>query len=125
MHNRSVVMRVSGIPTIEDMEQIRSNLKALLVDNDIPVEQLHEDDIKFFIKDGTQFWMKPKLRKEQRGTMIVRSKDYIFVPEGKTQEHGVFGDKKGLTHCLDQIKVEKVAHPNPRIGGLISYELVH
>lgn len=123
MNNKPVIMRVSGIPTVEDIDTMRSELKALLLKNNIPDDRLDEDDVKFFVKGGTQFWMKPKLKREQRGTLKVRSKDYLFIPDGKDESQALYGQKKGLLYSPDQIKVEKVANPNPNIGGLISYEI--
>ncbi len=124
MNEQQVVMRVTGVRTVEDIDSMRNDLKALLKANNIPEAQLDEDELKFFIKDGPNFWMKPKLRREQRGTLKVRSKDYLFIPEGKTESEAMYGDKKGLTYAPDSVKVEKVLNPNPRIGGLISYELL-
>ena len=120
MNDQQVVMRVTGVRTVEDIDSMRNDLKALLKANNIPESQLDEDELKFFIKDGPNFWMKPKLRREQRGTL----KDYLFIPEGKTESEAMYGDKKGLTYAPDSVKVEKVLNPNPRIGGLISYELL-
>lgn len=123
MDNQTVIMRVSGIPTVEDMDEVRNNLKQLLRDNGIAPERLKEDDVKFYVEGATHFWMKPKLHKMRTGKLKVRSKDYIFIPDGEPEEKGLYGNKKGLTFSPDQVKVEKVANPNPRIGGLISYEL--
>tara|TARA_B100002049_G_scaffold183333_1_gene140285 strand:+ start:5836 stop:6303 length:468 start_codon:yes stop_codon:yes gene_type:complete len=123
MNNQQVIKRVSGVRTVDDIDQMREDLKKLLADNNIPEEQLAEDDVKFFIKEGVNFWMKPKLHKEQKGTLVVRSKDYLFIPEGKTESEAIYGDKKGFTYYPDEIKVEKVLNPNPRIGGLVSFEL--
>lgn len=124
MDGQKVIMRVTGIPTIEDMDTMRQQLKDLLVANNIPAEQLAEDDRKFYIKDSTQFWMKPKLKAVTQGTLKVRSKDYLFIEDGKTEDSALYGDKKGLTFAMDQVKVEKVINLNPKVGGLISYELV-
>lgn len=123
MNNQAVIMRVSGIPTVEDTDEIRDNLKQLLQNNDIDTDRLKEDDVKFYVEGGTNFWMKPKLRKMRTGILKVRSKDYIFIPDGEPESRGLYGDKKGLTCCPDNIKVEKVINPDPRVGGLISYEL--
>jgi len=123
MNGQAVIMRVTGIRTVEDIDTMRDQLKSLLADNDVPAEQLVEDEIKFFIKDGNQFWMKPKLHREQRGILKVRSKDYLFIADGKDESQALYGDKKGMTYYPDQVKVEKVINPDPRKGGLISYEL--
>ncbi len=123
MNNHAVIMRVTGTYTVGDIDMMRKNLKDLLRQNNIPEEQLAEDELKFFIKEGTQFWMKPKLPAEQRGTLKVRSKDYLFIPDGKDESEALYGSKKGLTYYPDEVKVEKPINPNPRSGGLISYEL--
>lgn len=123
MNNQRVVLRVSGARTIEDIDDMRDELKALLAKNNIPLDKLGESDTTFFIKDGVNFWKKPPLRREQFGTLKVRSRDYIFIPDGKDESEGMVGNKKGLTYAPDAVKVEKVLNPNPRIGGLISYEL--
>lgn len=123
MNNQRVVLRVSGARTIEDIDDMRVELKALLAKNNIPLEKLEESDTTFSIKDTVNFWKKPQLRREQYGTLKVRSRDYVFIPEGMDESEGMVGSKKGLTYAPDMVKVEKVINPNPRIGGLISYEL--
>lgn len=124
MNGQRVRCLVTGIPTIEDIDNIRETLKATLMKEGIPVEQLQEDEGKFFIKDGTQFWLKPKLYRESYGELIVRSKDYIYIREGKTIENGLHGSKSGFLYHPEMIKVEKPLGTSPRDNGLISFELV-
>lgn len=123
MNGQAVIMRVTGVRTVEDMDAMREDIKRLLRENNIPEDRLSEDDVKFFIEGGLNFWMKPKLKREQKGTLKVRSKDYMFIPDGEDESHALYGNKKGLTYAPDQIKVEKTLSDNPRAGGLISYEL--
>ena len=44
MNGQSVIMRVSGIPTADDIDTLREQFKALLQDNNIPDEQFAEDE---------------------------------------------------------------------------------
>jgi len=123
LHNQPVIMRVTGVNTIEDIDDIRESVKKLMSANDIDLSLLEEDENHFSIKGKTNLFFKPKLPRKQRGTLIVRSKDYIFIPEGKTEADGLFGSKTGFTYDPDRIKVEKVLNTNAKVGGLISFEM--
>ena len=87
LNGKRVLKLVTGVHTVESIDEMREEIKTLLEQNkdklsmqNLTPEDLEEDDVKFAI--GTAFWMKPKLRAKEVGVLHVRSKDYYFVPEG-------------------------------------------
>lgn len=128
LNKKRVIKRVTGIHTVETIDQMREEIKATLDLNkdklaaqNLTPDDLAEDDVKFFI--GTVFWMKPKVRAEEVGVLHVRSKDYYFVPEGTDRK--IFGDKKGLTYspCLSKLEKPLKMDAKANNNGLVSFEL--
>ena len=121
LNGKRVVKRVSGVLTVDQIPFQREQILKLLKDNNIPAEKLIEDDNKFSVEGGTNFWIKPKFKKVEYGILTVRSKNYIFNSEETGQDS--YGEKKGMTYSPDSIKVEKPLNFSHKIGGLISFEL--
>jgi hypothetical protein len=95
MNGKRVKKTVSNVNTVEDIPKIREHIRQQLRDNHSLSEAeidnvLKEDDDKFVI-GGSQFWLKPRHKRESIGTLIVRSKDYQFIEDGATE--GSWGDK--------------------------------
>ncbi|NBW18276.1 MAG: hypothetical protein EBR82_60915 [Caulobacteraceae bacterium] len=65
---------VTGVPTIEDIPEIRQRLERLAKLNNTTLE---EDDNAFRIRDYNYVVSKPKITKSYTGTINFRSKDYI------------------------------------------------
>lgn len=128
LNRKRVIKRVTGVHTVETIDQLREEIKAILDANkdnlakqNLTPDDLEEDDNKFSI--GTAFWLKPKLLAEEVGVLHVRSKDYYFVPEGTNRE--VFGDKRGLTYspCLAKLEKPLLMNTKDNKNGLVSFEL--
>tara|TARA_R110001583_G_scaffold52147_6_gene162196 strand:+ start:6766 stop:7182 length:417 start_codon:yes stop_codon:yes gene_type:complete len=128
LNGKRVVKRVSGVHTVETLDKMRDEIKAMLELNkdmlakqNLTPEDLDEDEMKFSI--GTAFWMIPKLRAEEFGVLHVRSKDYYFVPEGTDRE--IYGDKKGFTYspCLAKLEKPLLMNAKANNNGLVSFEL--
>lgn len=73
------------------------------------------DDKGLQMADG-RFVLKPKLRAEQTGTLLVRSADYGFTADGT--DTPVWGDRKGAT--VDGSALVKT-YPN---GMVVRFELI-
>lgn len=119
LQGKRVIRTVSGLLTVEQIPQMREELLALLSSNNIPQEQLAEDDLKFFIKDGNQYWMKPKLRGHAAGTLSFRSRDYLFLDEARGENpEPSYGELTGLIPLDDNTGFYK-----PVKEGKITYQL--
>lgn len=126
LNGKRVMRTVEGLTTIEDIDTLRQAILDLLAKNNIPAEQLQEGDNRFFLKDGPNFWMKPKLKKVAFGKVFFRSADYIFEDEdrledGKPQQS--FGDLSG-TIALDTANGFIKPVNNGNAQGTITYTLV-
>lgn len=89
-NGKRVIKTVSGVLTLEEWPEWVADAKAqLIAQGATPIET----DNGLSVKENGQFWMKPRLRASESGTLAVRSADYAFIPEG--QSRGVYGDKKG------------------------------
>lgn len=99
LHGKRVTRTVEGLATTDDIDTLRTQFKARLAQSNIPPEQFQEDDKKFFIKDGIQYVMKPKLKKQATGIIEFHSKDYTFTDDEPREHVGKvpsFGLLKGL-----------------------------
>lgn len=104
LHGKRVVRRAENMATTDDIAAMGSQLLTLLAEQNIPAEQLLQDQNKFYIKDGNQFWMKPKIKKRSYGVIEFKSSDYAFTDEeprenGNTQPS--YGQLKGLIPLPD------------------------
>jgi hypothetical protein len=132
LNGKKVIKRVTGIHTVETIDQFLAEIKASIearpdIVEKLAAEGLSASDIK---DEGNKFtlsqffWMKPKLKAVEVGVLHVRSKDYYFVPDSD-QTAKVHGDKKGATWSVTLDKFEKPINPlhNRNSNGLISFEL--
>lgn len=108
-HNGArVVKTVEGVAVASDWPAMVENYRRQLLEQGCPADQIKEDDTGLKWPGG--FAMRPKFEREQCGTLLVRSGDYGFTPEGA--DRPTWGDKKGA-------KVEGAALVKSYPNGLI------
>jgi len=86
---KSIRKTVTGVDTIETWEERKADIIRQLREQGC--EDIREDDKALMF--GNQFIMKPKLRAEEVGELLIRSADYGFVSANYPKP--VWGDKKG------------------------------
>ncbi len=111
-NNKTVIKKISGVPTVEDKEKIISNIKAQLLEQGAKEEDIEVTEDKISI--GRQFWMLPKMKAEEKGILVVRSKDYVF----QSSRGPVYGDKVGCK------VVNGVCTKQYENGMIVTFELV-
>lgn len=105
-----VVKSVEGVATVEDWPAMVADYRAQLLAQGCPAEDMREDETAFHY--GNRFILKPKFKRRETGTLLVRSADYAFTPEGEPGARPVYGDKKGA-------KVEGAALVKTYPNGLV------
>lgn len=99
LHGKRVNRTIEGLATTDDLAAMRKEILEIMALNNIPAEQLMENDQKFYIKDGVNYWLKPKLTKNATGVIEFTSRDYVFTNDVPHPVHGKqpsYGPVKGL-----------------------------
>lgn len=111
---KQVRKSVAGVATIEDWPRNVELARIQLAAQGCPESDIKEDDKGLTWPGG--FLMKPKFRKEETGTLQVRSADYGFQSEHYPKP--VWGDKKGST-IEDGKLVKRYDH-----GLVVTFEIL-
>jgi hypothetical protein len=89
--------KVKRIVLGKTVDEQREELKALILANELPLEEFKEDDQKFTFRE--HFWFKNRLTGETLGEVVFRSRDYIF----KYEEKGLKKESYGVELKLDNV----------------------
>ncbi len=111
-HNNQVIKRVSGVATVEQKDDMVKSIKSQLLEQGAQESDIKITDDKISI--GHQFWLLPKMRAEEQGLLIIRSKDYVFHAE----RGPIYGDKVGCT-VVDGVLTKKYDN-----GMIVTFEIV-
>lgn len=119
-HNQRVVSKVIGGYCTEDWPELVKALKRQALCQGIPESAIEVTEDKFEVHSNTgtnPFQMRPKLQRERKGIMVVRSKDFQFFQDGKDAPS--YCDKKGLKIEDDKLVIDIVTFG----GQKITYEI--
>lgn len=95
MHGREVIKTPINIMTNLDNEALKQSIIDSLEANGKTIADFEENETSYSVKGFSNFWMKSKLKQNEKGILRVRSKDYIFY--GETSEtHGDIPKKENL-----------------------------
>lgn len=127
LHGKRVSRTVEGLLTTSDLDTMRTNILNSMARENIPASALVETDNKFELLNSTQFWMKPKLKKNAQGTIEFKSADYAFTDDEPHPIHGQqpsYGSLKGLVPLEDNMGFQMVFKGSGGlIAGTITYRL--
>lgn len=117
-NNQRVVSKVIGGYCTEDWPELVESLKQQALDKGFSESAIEVTEDKFEVHTGAgtnPYKMRPKLQRERKGTMVVRSKDFQFFQDGK--DAPTYCDKKGLKIEDDKLVIETFG------GQQITYEI--
>ncbi|WP_415912321.1 hypothetical protein [Neptuniibacter sp. QD37_11] len=107
-NGKQVIKRCSGVLTVEDWPEYKESIVSQLLAQGANEKDIEVSDDKVSI--GTQFWLKPKVKREHVGLFKVFSKRY--------EHDGVRGDLTGF-------KVEGNAVSKTYDNGMtVSFEIL-
>lgn len=120
MNNKRVKRTITGIMTVDDIPEMRKNIIKIVKEQGHLESDITETENHFEFSFSNQVIFKPKFIAEETGTLEVRSKDLVFIPDDTEQRK--YSEKRGFSYAPDAVKIEKLIHPTK--GGLLTYELI-
>lgn len=89
---------------MEEWDDYIANLRESALGQGFELVQDENNPDKYRIADittkvGNQFVIKPKIKKERIGTIIFKSREYVFTETGT--ERGSYGDIPGASNFTD------------------------
>lgn len=95
MNGKTVIKEPIGVLTIEDTEKLKEQIEQMLKNNNVN-DEIIEKENTFELKNHSNFWIKPKIKKYEEGIFTTRSKDYIFTNSEGENCYGEIPKKENL-----------------------------